>query len=241
MIKKIKYFLYARKSSESEDRQVQSIDDQVNRLKRVASDLNLDIKEVYTEAKSAKKPDNRPVFDEMIQRIEKGEANGILCWQINRLSRNPIDSGKIGWILQQNVLQSIRTMDREYLPDDNVLLFNLESGVANQFILDLSKNTKRGIQSKLEKGWLPGLAPMGYLNKTEKDGSHIIIKDPERFNLVRKMWDLMLSGNYNPPKILEVASKKWGLTTKKLKRQEEKSYQGAVFIKYSRINSTPES
>ena len=87
---KITYILYARKSSESEDRQIQSIDDQVNRLEDLATELNLDIKKKYTEAKSAKKPNNRPIFDEMIERIEKGEADGILCWQINRLSRNPI-------------------------------------------------------------------------------------------------------------------------------------------------------
>src|SRR3989338_11112892 len=92
---KIKYFLYARKSSESEDRQVQSIDDQINRLKQLAKDLSLDIKKTYTEAKSAKKPDNRPIFNEIIQRIENGEAGGILCWQINRPSRHPIDSGKL--------------------------------------------------------------------------------------------------------------------------------------------------
>ena len=72
---KIKYFLYARKSSESEDRQIQSIDDQINRLKKLASDLNLDIEKIYTEAKSAKKPNNRPIFDEIIQRIENGEAD----------------------------------------------------------------------------------------------------------------------------------------------------------------------
>src|SRR3989338_4876170 len=98
---KIKYFLYARKSSESEDRQVQSIYDQINRLKKLARDLRLDIKKTYSEAKSAKKPDNRPIFDEMIERIERGEAEGILCWQINRLSRNPIDSGKLSWLLQR--------------------------------------------------------------------------------------------------------------------------------------------
>src|SRR3989338_8063717 len=142
---KLKYFLYARKSSESEDRQVQSIDDQINRLKKLASDLNLDIKKTYTEAKSAKKPNNRPIFDEMIQRVENGEASGILCWQVNRLSRNPIDSGKLSWLLQRGVLKSIQTIDRQYLPEDNVLIFNVESGVANQFILDLSKNTKRGM------------------------------------------------------------------------------------------------
>lgn len=212
---KIKYFLYSRKSSESEDRQVQSIDDQINRLKKLASDLNLDVKKTYTEAKSAKKPNNRPIFDEMMQRIENGEASGILCWQINRLSRNPIDSGKLSWLLQQGILKSIQTIDRQYLPDDNVLLFSVESGVANQFILDLSKNTKRGMISKLEKGWQTGVAPLGYLNDKE---NKIIIKDPERFNLIRKMWDLMLTGNYTPPKILEIANNEWGFRTRKFKR-----------------------
>ena len=212
---KLKYFLYARKSSESEDRQVQSIDDQINRLKQYAKDLGLDIKKVYTESKSAKKPNNRPVFDEMIQGIEHGEAEGILCWQINRLSRNPIDSGKLAWLLQRDILKSIRTTDREYLPEDNVLIFSVETGVANQFILDLSKNTKRGMQSKLEKGWQTGIAPLGYLNDKE---NKTIISDPERFNLVRKMWDLMLTGNYTPPKIMEIANNEWGFRTRKFKR-----------------------
>ena len=212
---KIKYFLYARKSSESEDRQVQSIDDQINRLKKLAQDLNLDIKKTYIEAKSAKKPNNRPIFDEIIQRIENGDAEGILCWQINRLSRNPIDSGKISWLLQQGILKSIQTIDRQYLPEDNVLLFSVESGVANQFILDLSKNTKRGMLSKLEKGWQTGVAPMGYLNDKE---NKIIINDPERFSLIRKMWDLILTGNYTPPKILDIANEEWGFRTRKSKR-----------------------
>ncbi len=218
---KIKYFLYARKSSESEDRQIQSIDDQVNRLKELAGSLNLSVKKIYTEAKSAKKPNNRRVFDEIIERIENGEADGILCWQINRLSRNPIDSGKLSWLLQQGILKSIQTIDRQYLPDDNVLLFNVESGMANQFIIDLRKNTKRGIDGKLERGWLPSLAPLGYLNdKLAKT----IIKDPERFNLTRKMWDLMLTGSYTPPKVLEIATKEWGLRTMKHKRRGNKDY-----------------
>ena len=216
---KITYILYARKSSESEDRQIQSIDDQVNRLEDLATELNLDIKKKYTEAKSAKKPNNRPLFDEMLERIENGEADGILCWQLNRLTRNPIDSGKLSWMLQQGVLKSIRTIDREYLPDDNVILFNVDAGSANQYILDLRKNVKRGIDSKLQKGWLPNLAPQGYLNSKIKDrGENDILKDTERFPLIRKMWDLMLTGNYTPPQILEIANKEWGYKTRKTKR-----------------------
>lgn len=215
---KIKYFLYARKSSEGEDRQIQSIDDQVNRLKQLADSLGLDIKKVYTEAKSAKKPNNRPVFDEVVQRIENGEADGILCWQINRLSRNPIDSGKINWLLQQGILKSIQTIDRQYLPEDNVLLLSVESGMANQFVIDLSKNTKRGMQAKLKKGWFPHFAPIGYKNdKYGEQGNKKIFKDEERFDLVRRMWDKMLTSNYSLADIRELANEEWGLRTRKFK------------------------
>jgi DNA invertase Pin-like site-specific DNA recombinase len=213
---KIEYFLYARKSSESEDRQIQSIDDQINRLKQLAKEQGLIIKRVFTEAKTAKNPFVRPVFTDMMERIEKGEANGILCWQINRLSRNPVDSGRIQWLLQQNILQSIQTIEREYKPEDNTLLFSVESGMANQFIIDLRKNTLRGMNSKVDKGWAPVLAPIGYLN--DKD-AHTIVVDPEKFLLVRKMWDFMLTGSYSAAQVLDIATNDWGFRTKQYKRR----------------------
>ncbi|MEN9605010.1 MAG: hypothetical protein RJB39_695 [Candidatus Parcubacteria bacterium] len=212
---KITYFLYARKSSESEDRQVQSIDDQINYLKKQADSLGISIKEVLTEAKTAKMPYCRPVFMDMLKRIEQGEAQGILCWQINRLSRNPIDSGTLSWMLQQGALKCIQTMDRQYLPDDNVLLFNVESGMANQFIIDLRKNSKRGMEGKADRGWLPSRAPLGYTNDKLE---HIIGEDPERFLLVRKMWELMLTGNFTPSQIINKANKEWGFRTPKTNR-----------------------
>lgn len=212
--REIKYFLYARKSSESEDRQIQSIDDQLNRLKIFAQQQNLKITKIITESKSAKKPNNRPLFADMLKRIAAGEANGILCWQINRLSRNPKDSGDIQWMLQQGQIQSIQTMDKEYLPGDNALLFSVETGVANQFILDLSKNVKRGMQRRIEAGWKGGLAPAGYINELY---NHTIIKDEARFSLIRKAWDLMLTGNYTVPIVLEKLNNEWGFITLKRK------------------------
>ena len=217
---KIKYFIYARKSSEGEDRQVQSIKDQTDRITRMANDLHLDVVEILSESKSAKNPDCRPVFNKMLERIEKGEAQGIICWAINRLSRNPVDSGKIAWMLQKEIIQSIKTIDREYRPDDNVLILSVESGVSNQFILDLKKGVKRGIDSKITKGNAPLLAPLGYLNsKFEIRGENYIKIDPERFHLIRKAWEMMLTGNYNPPKILEIMNNEWGMRTRKTKRK----------------------
>ena len=206
---KIKYFLYARKSSESEDRQVASIQSQIDVLKDVAKRENLEIIDVLFESKSAKAP-GRPVFNQMINRISNGEAEGIICWKLDRLARNPVDGGSISWMLQGASIKHIKVYDRSYYPTDNVLMMSVEFGMANQFIRDLSQNAKRGLRSKAEKGVYPGPAPLGYKNHTEK-GIRDIIPDPERFDLVRKMFDLMLTGNYSPAKISKIVNEDWKL------------------------------
>ena len=64
----IKYFLYARKSSEGEDRQVASIPSQIDELQKLAKDNNIEIIEILTEEMSAKAP-GRPIFNQMLNDI----------------------------------------------------------------------------------------------------------------------------------------------------------------------------
>ncbi len=209
-----KYILYARKSSESEDRQMASIDSQVQELQKLAAELRLEVVDVLSESQSAKAP-GRPVFNTLLARIQAGEADGILCWKINRLARNPIDGGQISWLLQGGTLKHIQTFGRGYYSTDNVIMMAVELGMANQFIRDLSTDTKRGLKAKAERGWYPTFASIGYMHNPYKHkGQKEIIEDPERFDLVRKMFDFMLTGNYTPPKILELANDQWGLRTR---------------------------
>ncbi|MGR3174600.1 MAG: recombinase family protein [Candidatus Scalindua sp.] len=189
--KPIKYFLYARKSSEGEDRQVASVSSQIEELKDLAEKQGLEILDILTEEKSAKAP-GRPVFNRMMEDIQKGKAKGILCWKLDRLARNPVDGGQIGWLLQNAVIAHIQTYQRSYYPTDNVLMMNLEFGMANQYVLDLSENIKRGQKSKVKDGWLPHKPPLGYLtNKFNPDLSPIH-KDSERFSLVKQLWNILL-------------------------------------------------
>lgn len=212
---KIKYFLYARKSSESEDKQMASIDSQIKELTKLAQNNGLNIVAVLSESKSAKTPEQRPVFNQMIERVKRGEANGIICWKLNRLARNPVDGGLISWMLQENKIKHIFTFGRNYYPTDNVIVMAVELGMANQFVRDLSVDTARGLRNKAERGWYPTKPSLGYIhNPFKKKGEKEIMEDPERFGLVRKMFDLMLTGAYTPPKILRKAVKEWGLTNK---------------------------
>lgn len=210
---KIKYLLYARKSSEAEDRQVASIDSQIKELTNLAKKEKLEIIDILSESQSAKAP-GRPIFNQMIQKIYSGEATGLLCWKLDRLARNPVDGGNISWMLQQGVIKHIRAYDKSYLPSDNVLMMSVEFGMANQFIRDLSQNTKRGLKAKAERGWMPGHAPIGYSNnKFKEKGKKDIIKDPDRFDLIKKLWGMLLTGNYPIQKLYEMAINDWALTT----------------------------
>jgi site-specific DNA recombinase len=209
----LRYFIYCRKSSETEDRQVLSIESQMSELNKLAERLNLKVIDIFSESQTAKCP-GRPIFNEMIEKIKQNKADGIVCWKLDRLARNPIDGGQIIWTLQQGIIKHIQTYDRAYFPEDNVLLMSVEFGMANQFVLDLSKNVKRGLRTKAEKGWFPGPTPLGYLNdKTMEKGKKEIFKDPERFDLIKKGWELMITGRYTPPKILQIATEEWGLRT----------------------------
>lgn len=212
--KKIKYFLYARKSSEAEDRQAASIDAQKDELLKIAKDQGLQIVDILEESQSAKKP-GRKVFNSMLERIYKGEANGILCWKLNRLARNPIDGGQVSWALQKGIIKHVQTFGRSYYPSDNVIVMAVELGMANQFIRDLSVDTKRGLRSKAERGWYPTFTSLGYIhNPFKKKGEKEVINDPDRYHLVKKMFELMLTGQFTPPKILKKANEEWGLRTK---------------------------
>ncbi|MEQ9617727.1 MAG: recombinase family protein [Deltaproteobacteria bacterium] len=210
---KIKYFAYCRKSTEDSKRQVASINDQKSVILTLVERENLNlIGDPFTEEKSAKKP-GRQVFNEMLDRIEKEEANGILCWDIDRLYRNPIDEGRLRWMLQNGIIKEIRTPYRMFYPDDAGLLMGVEGGRATDYVIRLSKNVKRAFGRKLNEGWRPGPAPVGYMNMGET-GAKIIVPDPERFELIRKMWDLMLTGNYSVLRIRDIATHEWGLRTR---------------------------
>jgi DNA invertase Pin-like site-specific DNA recombinase len=142
--KDIKYFIYARKSTESDDKQMASIEDQIAEATKLAKQLNLDVVDIISESKSAKEP-GRKGFNEMIASIRNNEAQGILSWKLNRLARNPINGGIVIDLLQKNIVKHIQTYGKEYLPTDNVIMVYIEFGMSNQFSNDLSVDVKRGI------------------------------------------------------------------------------------------------
>jgi DNA invertase Pin-like site-specific DNA recombinase len=207
--------LYARKSTESEDRQVLSIDSQIKELQDFAKREGLADVVVFTESKSAKTP-GRESFNELMSRTSSGEFDQLVCWKLDRLARNPVDGGALIWAVEEGKIRHIHTPQRRFDNTGNDKFWmQLEFGMAKKYVDDLSDNVKRGQRAKLAQGWLPCIPPLGYLNDR---ATRQIIKDPDRFPLIRRMWDLLLTGNHTPYGIVRMATDKWGLRTRVYKK-----------------------
>ena len=206
-----RFFLYARKSTESEDRQVLSIDSQIKELKNHAEKAGIQIVEEFRESKSAKAP-GRPVFSEMMALLEKQKAEGVLCWKLDRLARNPVDGGALIWALDQGKIKQIVTPFRTFQKSgDDAFWMQLEFGMAKKYVDDLSENVKRGLKAKAELGEPPASRlPLGYMRDLKSGG---VIADPDRFPLVQRIFQEVARGCYRPIEVLEMATRDWGLTT----------------------------
>jgi DNA invertase Pin-like site-specific DNA recombinase len=190
----IKFFLYARKSTDEPDRQILSIEAQIAELQEFALREHIEIVHTFIESQTAKEP-GRPIFNEMLSRIEKGEATGILAWHPDRLARNSVDGGRIIYLIDIWKIATLKfpTFWFESTPQGKFML-NIAFGQSKYYIDNLSENVKRGLRQKVRRGEYPGVAPTGYLN--DKATKKMVV-DTERFRLVRKMFELYATGNYS--------------------------------------------
>lgn len=212
----MKYLLYCRKSTEAEDRQVMSLDSQRGELERAfGTGADIEIVEFLEEAKSAKEP-GRTVFNLMIARIERGEAQGIIAWAPDRLARNSIDGGHIIHLLDRGVLRDLKFAT--YTFENNSqgkFMLSIMFGQSKYYSDALSENVKRGNRTKAARGWRPGSAPMGYLNDP---ASKTIVADPTYFPMVRRMFELALVDGNSSREIARIAREEWALRSPKRRR-----------------------
>src|SRR3990167_2424881 len=159
-----KFFLYARKSTDTEDKQVLSIEAQLTELRAYAKQENLEITDEFIEKQSAKMP-GRPIFNELLQRVEDGESSGILAWHPDRLARNSVDGGKIVYLLDCGQLIALKFPSFWFEnTSQGKFMLSIAFGQSKYYIDSLAENTKRGLRQKVRRGEYPGIAPVGYIN-----------------------------------------------------------------------------
>jgi DNA invertase Pin-like site-specific DNA recombinase len=195
---KVAYCLYARKSTESEEQQVLSIDSQIKEMIQIAERDGLQITEIRKESHSAKAVGQREVFNEILKDIRSGKFNGILTWAPDRLSRNAGDLGSLVDLMDQKALVEIRTFSQKFTnnPSEKFMLMILCS-TAKLENDNKSENVKRGLRTRVEMGLWPGVAPTGYLNEKRKDKKCEVIVDPIRAPIIKQMFEKVASEQWS--------------------------------------------
>ena len=231
-----KTILYCRKSSESDERQVQSLDDQISEMKEFLSRFNtgfartpdeqLKLIDTKMESFSAKQCGRRKVFNEVMTEVENGLCDCILVWSIDRLSRNVGDVERVISLLEDGRLKQIRTPSQEF-KNEPFHKYMLVQAVANAKLENDQKgvNVVRGLKSKIRDGNWIGWARIGYENFGNKKGQKWVGKDPIRFEIVKSCWEMMATDSYSMPQIKEYAEKS-GLRTRTTRRQPEGAMVG---------------
>lgn len=190
----LRYCLYARKSSESDERQAMSIDSQLKEMAELAKREGLNVVETKQESFSAKQSGGRPVFSEVLAGLDEGKFNAILTWAPDRLSRNAGDLGSLVDRMDQQKLAHIRTFSQQFTntPNEKFLLMILcsQAKLEND---NRGINVKRGIRAKCEMGWRPGVAPLGYMNRAFNGVKDVII-DPDRAPVITEMFERAAQG-----------------------------------------------
>jgi len=199
----IRYCLYARKSSEDDERQALSIDSQIKEMTAMAQAEGLLITDIRRESHSAKDSGTRPVFNELITDIRKGEFSGVLTWAPDRMSRNAGDLGILVDLMDSGLLQVIKTHSQALTnsPNDKFLLMILcsQAKLEND---NRGINVKRGQRAKAEIGFRPTMAPLGFLNDYYSGkGQKRIFQDKERAPIIKEMFEKVAYENYSGRKI----------------------------------------
>lgn len=186
----IKYCLYARKSTESEEKQILSIDSQIKEMTQIAEREKLNIVEIRRESHSAKESGQRPVFEEMVKDIDSGIFNAIITWAPDRLSRNAGDLGKLVDRIDQNKLVQIKTFGQTFSnsPSDKFLLMILcsQAKLEND---NKSINVKRGMRTRCEMGLWPAQPPTGYRKVNDRTAKCEVELDSDRAHIIRQIFE----------------------------------------------------
>ena len=199
---KVRYCLYARKSTESDEKQALSIESQVKEMLSIAERENLEIVDIRRESYSAKASGQRPVFSELLRDIEIGRYTGILTWAPDRLSRNAGDLGSLVDMMDEKKLLQIRTYGQSFQnsPSEKFLLMILcsQAKLEND---NKSINVKRGLRTRCEMGLWPAQAPTGYLNEKLVDRKGHVMIDPKAAPVIKQMFEKVAHHGWSGRKV----------------------------------------
>jgi site-specific DNA recombinase len=179
-----RYAIYARKSTDAEDKQERSLGDQLADCKDMAVRDGLRVVKVFEESMSAKEPDIRPKFREMMNELQAGKYDGVIAWHPNRLARNMKEAGEVIDLLDKQIIKDLKFVSYTHTNDaSGKMLLGITFVLSKQYSDQLSDVVLRGNRRSIEDG--------NYINKA-KHGQ--LRPDGNNFTLIVEAFQMRLRG-----------------------------------------------
>lgn len=226
----LRYIAYVRKSSEDKDKQELSHISQIENIKEKFSHLNI-VEWLEPESRSAHTP-GRPIFNLLMQKLQNGEADGIVGWDPFRLSRNEVDSAQITYALR-SFLKDIKFCAYQFdNTPEGIMMLQIIMNQGQYQSTKLGVDVSRGLKTKAATGEKPGRVMPGYKKTPVLDdegnaimrGKKIIthtVKDPERYDIVKQMWNWFLYERLTPNQIWIKVNNELNYKTPMYKRRKD--------------------
>ena len=195
---KYRYAIYARKSSESDERQIRSLSDQIIECETLAKSKNIPQIHVIEEKQSAKEPDIRPKFREMLDDVKKGKYDGIIAWHPDRLARNMKEAGEIIDLIDKEIIKDLQFVSFTFENSSSgKMLLGISFVLSKQYSDKLSDDVKRGIKRSITEGKYLNKAKHGYyrdINKMLRPDVKTDKYNKDNFSLIKRAWQMRLEG-----------------------------------------------
>lgn len=191
-VAKLKYVLYARKSTDDSEKQTRSIPDQIKECKDHAAKYGLTVVgEPIVEKRSAKIPGQRPAFRKMLTDIRSGVYDGILAWNPDRLARNMLEGGEVINMVDEGQIVDLKFVTHHFSKDPNgKMLLGIAFVLSKQYSDKLSVDVRRGLDNKFKEG-RSHVPKHGYT--LDEDG--IYHPDEGNFDLMVQTWKMRAKGD----------------------------------------------
>src|SRR6185312_3684708 len=187
------YFAYTRVSTVRQGEHGVSLQEQKSEIERDARQKGLVISEWFEERETAAKF-GRTLFTQLMMRLRRKEAAGVVIHKIDRSARNLRDWADIAQLVDDGVEVHFTRESVDMQSSSGRLSADVQAVVAANYIRNLREETIKGLYGRLKKGIYPLPAPLGYLNQGSGKPKTI---DPERGPFIKQAFELYASRSHS--------------------------------------------
>lgn len=242
--KKLRVCAYARVSTDSQ-KQEDSLENQTSTYERIIqSNPEYEFVGVYADQGISGFCENRPAFQEMIEKAKSGGIDLIITKSISRFARNTVTVLKVARELKEaDVGIFFEEQNINTLSGDGELMLTVLASFAQEESRSISENYKWTVKKKFERGdiVLTTSRFMGY----DKDEYGDLVINQEQARIVRRIFKMYLGGmrvfsiaaQLNSEGIPTIKGGKWTEATLRGMLTNEK-YKGDFLFKSITLRTT---